>query len=162
MLDDPDAIYDVQCDVFAPCALGGVLNEKTIRRLRARVVAGAANNQLLTPDDGRKLWHHGIVYVPDFIINAGGVINLAVEVDGYDEDVARDRVGRIYDTVTEVLNTSHTRGIPPHEAADRLAEERLERARLALKGRLNGNAHEVSDRFRRVRTPEGALEEAAA
>ena len=162
VLDDPDAIYDVQCDVFAPCALGGVLNEKTIRRLRAKVVAGAANNQLLTPDDGRKLWHHGIVYVPDFIINAGGVINLAVEVDGYDEDIARERVGHIYDTVTEVLKTSHKRGIPPHEAADRLAEERLERARLAQKGQLNGHAHEDRERFLRVRTPDGALETAAA
>ncbi len=162
VLDDPDAIYDVQCDVFAPCALGGVLNEKTIRRLRAKVVAGAANNQLLTPDDGRKLWHHGIVYVPDFIINAGGVINLAVEVGGYDEDIARERVGHVYDTVTEVLKTSHKRGIPPHEAADRLAEERLERARSAQNGQLNGKAHEDRDRFRRVRTPDGALEQAAA
>ncbi|MCY4624966.1 MAG: leucine dehydrogenase [Chloroflexi bacterium] len=162
VLEDPDAIYDVECDVFAPCALGGVLNEKTIRRLRAKVVAGAANNQLLTPDDGRKLWHHGIVYVPDFIINAGGVINLAVEVDGYDENIARERVGHIYDTVTEVLSVSHKRGIPPHEAADRLAEERLERARLALKGQLNGQAHEDRERFLRVRTPDGALEHAAA
>ena len=160
VLEDPDAIYDVQCDVFAPCALGGVLNDKTVRRLRARVVAGAANNQLLTPDDGRKLWHHGIVYVPDFIINAGGVINLSVEVEGYDEAVARERVARIHDTVTEVLTTSHEHGIPPHEAADRIAEERLERARRDRKGGLNGR--EDGDGFLRVRTEDAALAHAAA
>lgn len=162
VLDDPDAIYDAQCDVFAPCALGGVLNEKTIRRLRARVVAGAANNQLLTPDDGRKLWHHGIVYVPDYIINAGGVINLSVEVEGYDEEIARERVARIYDTVTDVLKISHKHGIPPHEAADRIAEERLERARQARKGRLNGNAHKDREGFLRVRTEDRVLEHAKA
>lgn len=162
VLDDPDAIYDAQCDVFAPCALGGVLNEKTIRRLRARVVAGAANNQLLTPDDGRKLWHHGIVYVPDYIINAGGVINLSVEAEGYDEEIARQRVARIYDTVTDVLKTSHKHGIPPHEAADRIAEERLERARQARKGHRNGNAHKDREGFLRVRTEDQVLEHAAA
>lgn len=161
VLEDPDAIYDAQCDVFAPCALGGVLNEKTIRRLRCKVVAGAANNQLLTPDDGRKLWHHGIVYVPDFIINAGGVINLSVEVNGYDEDIARERVARIYDTVNEVLATSHKHGIPPHEAADRIAEERLDRARRARKGNLNGHAHEENEGFLRVRTEGEVLEHTA-
>ncbi len=161
VLDDPDAIYDAQCDVFAPCALGGILNEKTIRRLRAKVVAGAANNQLLTPDDGRKLWHHGIVYVPDFIINAGGVINVAIEAAGYDEELARDRAERIYDTVTDVLNTSHQRGIPPHEAAERLAEERLERAREARKGKLNGHAKEDRQDFVRVRSVDGVFAPAA-
>ena len=163
VLTDPDAIYDAQCDVFAPCALGGVLNEKTVRRLRCKVVAGAANNQLLTPDDGRKLWRHGIVYVPDFIINAGGVINLAVEVDGYDEEIARERVAHIYDTVTEVLRVSHSDGIPPHEAANRLAEKRLDSARRTHKGLLNGHAHTGREDFLRVRTAEdGVLEHAAA
>lgn len=160
VLDDPGAIYDAQCDVFAPCALGGVLNEKTVRRLRAKVVAGAANNQLLTPDDGRKLWHHGIVYVPDFIINAGGVINVAIEAAGYDEELARDRAGRIYDTVTDVLNTSHQRGIPPHEAAEQLAEERLDRGREALKGKLNGHANGDRQDFVHVRPVEAAPEPA--
>lgn len=160
VLTDPDAIYDAECDVFAPCALGGVLNEGTIRRLRCKVVAGAANNQLLTPDDGRKLWHRGIVYVPDFIINAGGVINLSVEVGGYDEAVARERVARIAGTVADVLAASHTRGIPPHEAAERLAEERLERARLGLKGDRNGHAAGEAEGYVRVRSEDGVLEHA--
>ena len=160
VLSDPDAIYDAECDVFAPCALGGVLNEGTIRRLRCKVVAGAANNQLLTPEDGRKLWHRGIVYVPDFIINAGGVINLSVEVGGYDEAVARERVARIADTVADVLAASHTRGIPPHEAAERLAEERLERARLGLKGDRNGHASGEAEGYVRVRSEDGVLEHA--
>lgn len=154
VLSNPDAIYDVPCEVFAPCALGGVLNGETIPRLRCRVVAGAANNQLLTPDDGRALWHRGIIYVPDFIINAGGVINLAVEAHGYVEEVARERVARIYDTVTAVLKSSDEGGIPPHEAADRLAEERLEHGRRAGPGRLNGLAGETHEGFLRVRTPD--------
>ena len=94
--------------------------------------------------------------MPDFIINAGGVINLAVEVDGYDEDIARERVGLIYDTVTEVLKTAQTHGIPPHEAANRVAEERLDRARNSRKG------HADREDFLRVRTAEGGVLEHAA
>ena len=162
VLQDPDAIYDVQADVFAPCALGGVLNCDTIRRLRCKVVAGAANNQLLTPENGRQLWNRGIVYVPDFIINAGGVINLAVEVDGYDECVARERVRDIEETVTRVLHVSRKHGLPPHEAADRIAEERLERARDAQRGDRNGHVREAERDFVRVRAEHEAVEEHAA
>ena len=159
VVEDPNAIYDTQCDIFAPCALGGVLNSATIPRLRCRAVAGAANNQLLTPEDGETLWRQGIVYVPDFIINAGGVINLAVEVGGYDEDVARERVGRLGDTVADVLKASREHGIPPHEAAERLAEKRLERARNTKNGHMDKRTHNATKHYVRVRTSEGAVKE---
>jgi leucine dehydrogenase len=127
---EPDAIYDVECDIFSPCALGGVLNDKTIPRLRCAIVAGGANNQLLEARHGEALHRRGILYAPDYIINAGGIIQAACEVYGpYDEERARAMVERIYDTTGRVISISRDEGIPTSVAADRLAERRLEEAR---------------------------------
>ena len=121
----PRAIYDVEADIFAPCALGGILNRRTIPRLRAKIVAGAANNQLEGDEDGERLHERGILYAPDYVANAGGVINGCREILGFTEDEARERIDRIYDTMLEVLRLAHARGLTPNAAADRIAEERL-------------------------------------
>ncbi|MDP6550254.1 MAG: Glu/Leu/Phe/Val dehydrogenase dimerization domain-containing protein [Dehalococcoidia bacterium] len=126
----PEQIYDVDCDIFAPCALGGVLNGDTIPRLKCRVVAGGANNQLLAEGDGEELNRRGILYAPDYIINAGGIINVAMEIGtAYHADRAREKTERIYDTVGRVIEISKEEEIPTARAADRLAEERLDSVR---------------------------------
>ncbi len=123
---DPDVVLDVDCDVFAPCALGGVLNENTIPRLKCKVVAGAANNQLATEDDARRLAERGILWAPDYVINAGGLINVADELLGYDRDRAFRKVGDIYHNVRRVIEIASAEGIPTSQAADRMAERRME------------------------------------
>ncbi len=126
----PDAIFDLAADLFAPCALGGILNEETIPRLRVEIVAGAANNQLGDPADGDRLRARGILYAPDYVINAGGVLGGGGrELLGWSEEETRERVEGIYDTLLEVLRLADTRDVAPHVAADRLAEERLEALR---------------------------------
>lgn len=126
VLEDPDAIYDVPCEVFSPCALGGTLSSATIPRLKAKVVAGSANNQLLAPEDGEELRRRGILYAPDYVINAGGVINLSYEIGRpYSEEAARDHVERIYDAVDRVIKKAKQEGISTARAADRIAEERI-------------------------------------
>ena len=93
---DPQDIYDVACDIFSPCAMGGILNSQTIPRLKCRIVAGGANNQLFADEDGAELQRRGILYAPDYIINAGGVINIACEIGrDYSEDRAREMTSRI-------------------------------------------------------------------
>lgn len=131
---EPDAIYGQECDVFCPCALGAILNDDTIPRLKAKVVAGSANNQLKEPRHGRMLQERGIVYAPDFVANGGGVINVADELHagGYNHDRAYQRVAQIYARVKDIFAIAREQNIPPHEAADRFAEERIARI-----GRLN-------------------------
>ncbi|HEX6038924.1 Leu/Phe/Val dehydrogenase [Longimicrobium sp.] len=124
-----DAIYDVEADVFAPCALGGILNVETISRLRASVVAGGANNQLRDADDGARLAARGIVYAPDYVANAGGVITGYGEMAGWTPAQCAARVDAIHDTVRDLLRRADTSGILPHEAADRMVEERLAAAK---------------------------------
>ena len=122
----PDDIYDVRSDIFAPCALGGVLNGSTIPRLSCKVVAGGANNQLLSDADGEELHRRGILYAPDYVVNAGGVINAAAEVGmAYNPELAREKTERIYEVMERVINASKREEIPTALAADRLAEERL-------------------------------------
>ena len=107
----PDEIYDVECDVFSPCALGGVLNDDTAPRLRCEVVAGGANNQLLADEHGAELHRRGILYAPDFVINAGGIINVAAEIGGvYRAERAREMTERIYETTARVIEASAGRG----------------------------------------------------
>ena len=125
---DSDEIYGVECDVFAPCALGGVLNDDTIARLRCAVIAGAANNQLLDEvRHGEMLRERGIVYAPDYVINAGGVINISCELrpEGYDADAAVRGVHAIPQTLAEVFARARERGITTHAAAQELAEAAL-------------------------------------
>ena len=126
----PDEIYDVDCHVFSPNALGGVLNPHTIPRLKCGVVAGGANNQLNTPDDAKSLARRGILYAPDYVINAGGIINASCEVGiDYDEALARQKTEGIYDTIQRVLKKSANDDITTAQAADLLAEQRLQQAR---------------------------------
>ena len=102
----PESIYDVACDIFSPGALGAIINPQSIPRLKCKVVAGAANNQLATEKDGESLLQRGILYAPDFAINAGGVINIAHEREGYNRDKAYAHVAKIYDTIKNILEVS--------------------------------------------------------
>jgi leucine dehydrogenase len=113
------------CDVLAPCALGGVLNAATIPRLRCRAVCGAANNQLADPTDDDELAARGILYAPDFVVNAGGIINLAEEFVGYDRERALARTARIADTIRRVFALAGEEGVPPGRAAEQVARRRI-------------------------------------
>src|SRR5699024_8635193 len=124
---EPNAIYNVDCYIFAPCALGGVINDETINTIKAKVIAGSANNQLQTDKHGEKLHEKGIVYAPDFVINSGGVINVAEELAAqYDQESVMMKVSAIYDALDRVFAISKTENIPTSEAANRMAEERIE------------------------------------
>ena len=123
-----DDIYDIECDVFSPCALGASLNANTIPRLACAAVAGSANNQLATDDDIAGIVERGILYAPDFVVNAGGVINIAVETDGYSQERAATMVDRIYDNVTAVFETADHDGVNPQIAALRFAQARIDQA----------------------------------
>jgi leucine dehydrogenase len=123
-----DEVAKVDCDVFAPCALGAGLNDDTIPYLRAKIVAGAANNQLAEPRHGDDLNARGILYAPDYAINAGGLVNVAQEVKGYDAKAARERTLKIYDTIWEICDRSKRLGAPTHKVADIMVEEKLSTA----------------------------------
>ncbi len=127
-----DAIYDAECDIFAPCALGASINDDTVPRLKAKVVCGAANNQLLEPKHGKDLADRGILYAPDFVTNGGGVINVAQEIlEGrYDRERALARVSKIYDVLLKVFELAEEHGVDTARAADMYAEARLEKALL--------------------------------
>lgn len=120
---EPDAIFDVPCAIFAPCAFGGAINAATLPRLRAQVVAGSANNQLEDEQCGELLHERGIVYAVDYVINAGGLINVAAELapGGYDEARAREQAEGIYQTIKRILALSREQGISTERAAHRLA-----------------------------------------
>jgi len=120
---DPRSIHAVEADVLAPCALGGTLNAATIPEIRARVVAGAANNQLETPEDDARLAARGITYVPDFLASAGGVTNGVSELDGYDRADVEARIEGIAATAEAVLAEAARRGVPTGAAAESLAME---------------------------------------
>jgi leucine dehydrogenase len=119
------SVAAVDCDVFAPCALGAGMNDDTIPHLKAKIVAGAANNQLLEPRHGDDLHARGILYAPDYAINAGGLVNVAQEVKGYDAKVAREKTLKIYDTIWDICDRSKKLGAPTYKVADLMAEERL-------------------------------------
>jgi leucine dehydrogenase len=121
-----EEIHRIECDVFAPCALGGAIDERTIGELRCKVVAGGANNQLASDAIGGELQARGIFYAPDYAINAGGLINVAQEVAGYDAGKARERTLRIYDTILEIHERSRASGEPPHRVADAMVARILE------------------------------------
>jgi len=126
----PDEIYDVECDIFSPCALGGGINPDTIPRITARGIAGGANNQLLTEADGEELHRRGVLYAPDYLINAGGIINVSAEIGTpYNADRAREKTERIYEIMSRVVQVSKKEEISTAKAADRIAERRLESVR---------------------------------
>lgn len=120
-----DEIYTARADIFAPCALGGVINDETLPKLKVEVIAGGANNQLLEARHGDQLEERGMQYAPDYVANAGGVINVFGEVVGWDRNHALSKADEIYDTVLSVFEIARTDGVPSYVAADRLAERRL-------------------------------------
>ncbi len=122
----PDEIYGVDAQVFAPCALGSVVNDETVPKFRCEIIAGAANNQLAEARHGDELVRRGILYAPDYVINAGGLINVYGELNGWSPDRAKHKAGEIYDTLLQLFELSKEQGIPTHDAADRLAERRIE------------------------------------
>jgi leucine dehydrogenase len=129
----PEEIYGVKADVFAPCALGGAINDVTLRKLKVEIIAGGANNQLAEPRHGDMLERRGITYAPDYVINGGGLINVAAELTGAGREWVLTKASHIYDTVLHVLTMARDQGIPTYVAADRLAEHRLAEARTGRK-----------------------------
>jgi leucine dehydrogenase len=129
----PEAIYDVKCDIFSPSALGASISAETLPRIQAKVVAGAANNQLATPAEGEALFRKGMFYAPDYVINGGGLINIYYEraEGGYSRKRAFEHVERIGGTIAEIYRRSQAERLPTHVVADRLAEERIAKARSA-------------------------------
>lgn len=123
-----DEIVGAQADIFAPCALGGVINSRSVPQLKARLVCGGANNQLETDEDGFALQSRGIVYAPDYLVNAGGIINVAAEYLHETTDEVRERVARIPERVREVLLLASQNGQPTHRVADAMAEQMIARA----------------------------------
>jgi leucine dehydrogenase len=145
-LVDPDDIYGLDVDIFTPCALGGVINDETMKQFKCDIIAGGANNVLDEEDKhGQMLLDKGIIYAPDYVINAGGIINIASELEGYNEDRALNNAGNIYNTITDILNYSEEHGIPAHKASNALAEKRIETVGK-IKNKYSSNA-DISGRL---------------
>ena len=126
----PDAVYDVAAEIFAPCALGAVVNDDTIDRLQFDIIAGAANNQLARGRvHGPALKERGIVYAPDYVINAGGLINVYGEINGWSPERSKHKAGDIYNTLLRIFELAEAEDISTHDAANRQAEERIQEAR---------------------------------
>ncbi len=126
-------IYGVKADIFAPCALGGIINDDTIPQLKVEIVSGAANNQLLEDRHGDMLAERGILYAPDYVANAGGVINVYSELTGWSRERALRKADEIYETVLSVFELAKSTGIPTYKAADRVAEQRITAVRGMIK-----------------------------
>lgn len=121
----PEEIYASAADIFAPCALGGIINDETIPRLKVEIVVGGANNQLLEARHGDELHNLGILYAPDYAANAGGMINGCRELLGWEPSQSAAKVDELYNTLLDIFKTAEAEGIPTYKAADRLAELRL-------------------------------------
>ncbi len=120
-----DEILFTECDILAPCALGAVVNDNTIQKLKTKVIAGGANNVLAEAKHGNQLRELGILYAPDYVINAGGLMNVFVELEGYSPDRAFDKTRKVYDNCLKVFEIAKRDNVGTHTAADRLAEERM-------------------------------------
>ncbi|MCK9217286.1 MAG: leucine dehydrogenase [Firmicutes bacterium] len=120
-------IYGIECDVFSPCAIGAIINDTTIEKLKCKIVAGSANNQLAECRHGDMIEKRGILYVPDYVVNSGGVINIIDDISGreYNKENAMKNTAKIYDACKKVFDIAKRDGIPTYKAADRLAEERI-------------------------------------
>ena len=143
---DPDDIYEVDCDIYAPCALGATINDDTIPKINAKIIAGSANNQLKDSNHGDIIHEKGILYAPDYVINAGGVINVADELNGYNQARAMKKVETIYDSLNKVFEIARRDHIPTHVAADRMAEERIASMKKSRNQFLLDNHHILSRR----------------
>jgi valine dehydrogenase (NAD+) len=122
---DIDDLVSAPMDVYAPCALGGALSDETVPALQTSVVCGAANNQLAHPGIEKVLADRGVLYAPDYVVNSGGLIQVADEIEGYSEPRARAKATAIFDTTRRIFALADTEGVPPSVAADRLAERRM-------------------------------------
>ena len=120
---DPDEIFGVRADIFAPCAMGGVINDETISKLQVEIVVGSANNQLLDDQHGEALARMGVLYAPDYVANSGGIINGCRELLGWDESDTTQKISNIYDRMLSLFELGEREAIPPFKAADRLARE---------------------------------------
>ena len=136
-----DAIVGVDCDVFTPCAMGAVINDQSIELLKAKVVCGGANNQLAEARHGDQLKEMGVLYAPDYVTNAGGLMNVFVELEGYSPDRALDKTVEVYNNLMQVFAIAKRDGIGTHTAADRMAEERI-----AMIGKLKQSHQGLSSR----------------
>jgi leucine dehydrogenase len=130
---DPENIYSVKADIFSPCALGGILNDRTIPQLQVEMVVGGANNQLLEERHGDMLETRNILYAPDYAANAGGITNGAIELLGWEREYTFSKVDKIYDTIFHIYQLAEREGITTYRAADRLAEQRIEQAKLTIR-----------------------------
>ncbi|MCS6806920.1 MAG: Glu/Leu/Phe/Val dehydrogenase dimerization domain-containing protein [Acidobacteriota bacterium] len=133
----PDEIYQVPAQIFAPCALGAIINDQTIPQMKFTIIAGAANNQLDEPRHGLELHRREILYAPDYVINAGGLINVFVELEGYDRDRALRMTRGIFYNLRKVFHIARRENLPTYQAADKLVEERIAMVRH-LKGMYTG------------------------
>jgi leucine dehydrogenase len=120
-----DEIYDTDAEVYSPCALGGTVNETTLPRLKCQIICGAANNQLANEAIGDEVEKRGILYAPDYAVNAGGVMNVSLEIDGYNRERAMRMMRTIYYNVGRIFEIAKRDSIPTYKAADRVAEERI-------------------------------------
>jgi leucine dehydrogenase len=121
------SVYDMDMDIYAPCALGATVNDDSLKRLKCEIIAGAANNQLADEQKhGQMLMDQGIIYAPDFLINAGGLINVYSELNGYNRDEALAKTKEIYNTTLEILKKSELEGITTHQAAKQIAQNRID------------------------------------
>lgn len=122
---NPDQILFADCDILAPCAMGAIVNDQTIGKIKAKVIAGGANNQLAEARHGNQLRELGILYAPDYVINAGGLMNVFVELEGYSHERAFDKTRKVYDNCMKVFEIAKRDNVGTHVAADHMAEERI-------------------------------------
>jgi len=130
----PDKIYAQDVDIFSPCAMGGILNDNTIPQLKASIVAGVANNQLAEPHHGRLLYNKGVLYAPDYVINAGGMLNASGDIFGqYDINQVMERVTRLYDSTLRIFEMAKQKNQPTNEVADDMARQKIATGRSSKK-----------------------------
>ncbi len=138
---DSNKIFQAECDIYSPCALGASINDETIPMLKCKIVAGAANNQLKEDRHGQILKEKGILYAPDYLINAGGLMNVSIEFEGWADSKSRRMINTIYDTALNIFDISDEKNIPVNKAADVLAESRIHQMRSIQKTFLGKTSH---------------------
>lgn len=124
---DSKEIYQIPCDIFAPCAMGGIINDETAHRFQCKIIAGSANNQLEKPEHAKLLQERGILYAPDYVVNAGGLINVYLELEGYSRERAERMTRGIYYNLKKVLEIAEAEGLTTEEATNWMVEERLKK-----------------------------------
>lgn len=138
---ESDQIYDLDVDIYAPCALGATINDNTINRLKAKIVNGAANNQLKEDRHGQALRERNILYAPDYLINAGGLMNVSIEFEGWNDLKSRRMIDKIYDTTLTIFKLAEEQNIPVNQATDLLAERRIQ-AMKSIQTNYLGKGHD--------------------